>query len=342
MVVFGIIAAATAFFHGRDSFFLLRVLLGAAEGGLYPGLILFLTYWIPTAYWVRVMGIFIFGAPLALIFGSPFTGLLLSFDGLWGLHGWQIMFLITGAATAAVGIWIQFYFDNAPAEARFLTPPARKFLVEELARNAHEREKFSPRGMLRMFVDWRVLYCIVVYFAIQVGIFAVVFYLPSLWGSLTGRRTGVISGLEIAIPWLVSILAIVLVTRIADRGTSKALLGFACLGLAGAGLFCGSLSSTPLIALCGFTIAAAGLMSVQPVFWSWPRAMLSGSAATAGIAFINALGNLGGFAAPNVKTWADVTARNSVAGLVTLSGITMAGALLLLGAGRMERLNPGS
>ena len=334
MVTWGIISALMAVAHSEWIFYLLRVLLGIAEAGFFPGVILFLTYWVPKQFRGQVNGLFYFGAPLAFIFGGPLSGALLELDGLLGLRGWQLMFAVTGVVTVVVGFVAYFYLDNEPATAKWLSENERETLLEALRAEDVEKEHFSPRGALVALVNPKVLYFGLIYFTIQSSVYGVTFYLPTLIADMTGTKVGLTVGLLTAIPWICAMIAVVVLARIADRTGRRRWVASSALAGAGVGILAATLTANPVFGLAALSLAAAGFIAVQPIFWTLPTGFLVGGAAAAGIALINSIGSLGGFVAPNLKNFADSTFGSGV-GLVALAVIAFVGAALLFASRRV-------
>ena len=328
MVTWGLISAATMFVTGDVSFYCLRLLLGAAEAGFFPGVILYLTYWFPNKTCGQILGLFYFGAPLSFIFGSPLSGLLLGTRPRLGLQGWQWMFLIEGLLAVVVGAISFWYLDDRPASARWLPEPEKRELLTALSLEESIRRAHGPSSLLRSLKDSRVLYFSLIYFLIQAGVYGVIFYLPTEVASILGKKVGLQVGLVSSIPWMCAIVVTYCLSRFADRYRNYRLL--ASLGLVASG--CAILIvpvSGPAIALFALCVAASGYIAIQPLFWTFPTGYLSGAGAAAAIAMINAFGNLGGFVVPNVKVWAEMHFGSQFAGAVALAGITFLGALLV-------------
>lgn len=331
MVTWGLIAAAMMFAHSATSFYALRFLLGVAEAGFFPGVILYLTYWVPGAHRGKVMGLFYFGAPLAFIFGGPLSGGLLELHGAAGLQGWQWLFVIEGLLASAVGVWSFFYLENRPETSKRLSAVEREVLVTAMNAEDESKAAHSPTGLLHSLKDKRVLYCALIYFIIQMSVYGVTFYLPTQIAALVGKKVGLEVGLLTAIPWTCALIASVSIGRLSDRTGNRRVVAAVTLAVGGLGIAASAAFNQPAMALIALCFGAAGFIAVQPVFWTMPAGYLTGAAAAGGIALINSLGSLGGFVAPNVKTWADESFGSSNAGLWLLAATTLFGALLIMG-----------
>ena len=340
MITWGLASAAMMFATGPASFYALRILLGAAEAGFFPGVILYVTYWFPRRSRGQILGLFYFGAPLAFIFGGPLSGLLLEFDGRSGLHGWQWMFLVEGLLASLVGIWALFYLDDRPADAKWLPSAEKRALMSAIESEDAAKAAQGPVSAWTVLGRPMVWLFVAVYFLIQMSVYGVVFYLPSQVAALLGRKVGLEVGLVTAIPWLCALLATLALPRIADRRGIHGGLAAATLLVSGIGIAV-SAGSGPVVALVALCFAAAGFIAVQPLFWTFPTGYLGGVAAAGGIALINALGGLGGFLAPNVKAWADGSFGSPRAGLYGLACTTIVGAALCLALGGRKRVDVG-
>jgi len=322
MVTWGLISAATAFVTTPHTYYVARFLLGMAEAGFFPGVIYYLTYWYPSSARARSVGMFFYGAPLALTFGGPLSGQLVAHDA-FGLHGWQVMFIVEGLAASLGGIAVLFLLKDGPQKAAWLTDDEKQVLQAELQKDNATREHSSVMRTLR---NPRVLFLALVYLLIQAGFYGLTFFLPTQIASLLGTNVGLKVGLVSAIPWAAALVAVTIIPRWCDaRGNARG-VGAMALGISGCALAASALTSSPWLAMIALTVAASGLIVAPALFWTLPTGILGGAAAAGGIGLINALGNLGGFAAPNLRAWLDAMFANHIAGLLGLCLVCLIGA----------------
>lgn len=329
MVSWGIISSLMMFANSERSFYILRFLLGAAEAGFFPGVIYYLTYWFPSGMRARSVGVFYFGIPLALIIGGPLSGFLLEFDGGMGLHGWQWMFVIEGLMAAVFGVWAFWYLDSKPENARWLTDDEKQALKGLLDREISERNEHSPKSVTGALVNSKMLYFCLIYFLIQICLYGVVYYLPTQVAALMGKKLGLIVGLVTTIPWLCALAAAWWIPKLADSTGRSRIIASLTLVTASAGIAGSALASSPFAAMAALCFATAGIIAVQPVFWTFPTGYLTGAAAAGGIAFVNSVGTLGGFVAPTIKTWMEKEFASPSAGMIFLAVSAMLAALFI-------------
>ncbi len=329
MVSWGIVAAAMMFATGETSFYLLRVLLGMAEAGFFPGVILFVTYWFPRRERGRILGMFYFGYPLSLMFGSPVSGLLLVLDGVAGLHGWQWMYLIEGLAASAVGVLAYFILTDRPEQATWLSDGERAAIARQIASEEEDKASHGPASLKAAFTDPRMVLFVAIYFLIQIGSYGVAFYLPTQVSALLGVKVGPLVGFVSAIPWAVALVAMAIWPHWAVTSGRERLFGAISVFAIAVGLVI-AISAPPLVAIAALCITTAGIASAQPIFWTFPTNYLGGVAAAGGIALINSIGNLGGFMAPNLRVWAESAFGTPSASLYALAVSAILGAALIL------------
>ena len=302
MFTWGIISGATAFISGEYGFYTLRVLLGFAEAGFFPGIIFFLTLWFPTVYRARIVGWFMAAIPASAAIGAPVSSLLLYLDGVGGLKGWQWMFVVEAVPAVILAVVVFFYLTDRPADARWLADDERHWLVGRLAAEEKKREQAETLTVMQALTDWRVLTLSVVYFGAVATNYGVGFWLPQIiqgFGGVTKFQIGLIT----AVPYAVGAVSMVLWGRRSDRKMERKAHVAIPLAVAAAGIAVAGLVDSPVLKMAALTVAAFGVFSCLPVFWTLPAAFLSGASAAAGIAVINSLGNLSGFVGPYAMGW---------------------------------------
>jgi MFS family permease len=327
MVCWGLVSMATMFVTGSASFYTLRLILGVAEAGFFPGVILYLTYWFPTRVRGQILGLFYLGVPLALVLGSPLSGLLLGMHPRAGLENWQWMFLVEGFMAVVVGIAAYWALDDRPANAKWLSSEEKQALVLTLTNEEDERRTCGPAKLLPLLTDLRVMQFVLIYFLIQMSVYGVVFYLPTEVSAILHKPAGLVVGLVSAIPWVCAVIATYLLPRKADKWGNYRQMAAAIMLIAGAASFVFP-TAGPLVGLIAMSVAVSGFVAAQPLFWTFPTGYLADRAAAGGIALVS-LGNFGGFVAPPVKVWADQHFKSAIAGLYLLAGLTVINAGLI-------------
>lgn len=331
MVSWGIVCIAMMFVRDPISFYVLRFLLGAAEAGFAPGVILFLTYWFPSAYRGQAYGWYYLGVPLALMLGGPFSGWLLETESNFALKNWQWMFLVQGSMTVIVGVVGYFILVSQPNDAKWLNDAEKKLLNSALY--SDQQQAVLATGSLKSVLsDWRVWRFVLIYFSIQMSVYGVLFYLPTKLSLILNQPVGLEVGLYSAVPWLVVLISLPLLTRWADRKANWHNMAIGLLLCAVLGITFSTFTTHIAGFLIAISLAIVGFIVVQPIFWNLPTQYLSGKATAIGAALIGALGNLGGFVAPNLKNWMDQIWHNDIAGLFVLASVAFIGVLCLLWA----------
>ena len=273
------------------------------------------------------------------MFGSPLSGLLLTFAGAGGLHGWQWMYLIEGLAASVVGILAYFVLTDRPEQAKWLDEGERRAIAQELAGEEQAKAIEGTSSLKSVFTDPRMLHFIAIYFLMQIGSYGVAFYLPTQVSALLGVKVGPLVGFVSAIPWAVALLAMAVWPHWAVTSGRERLFGAISVFAIAVGLVI-AIWAPPLWAIAALCITTAGIASAQPIFWTFPTTYLGGVAAAGGIAAINSVGNLGGFLAPNLRVWAENIFGASSASLYALavSAVLGGGLILLLPERRREAL----
>jgi MFS transporter, ACS family, tartrate transporter len=337
MVTWGIVAGAMAFIQVPAHFFILRFLLGAAEAGFYPGVILYLSMWFPSRYRARVTGIFLLGIPIAQVIGAPVSTGLIQWGDALGFQGWRVMYLVEAVPAVILGICTLFYLTDRPELARWLAPAQREWLVNELAAEnrviaAGQDGTAARRGQIRDALRRPVVWGLAaVLFGLTAGSNALNFFLPSVVETLQGAfglgSGAMTTGLVVAIPYAVAAVAMVFWGRHSDRtGERRFHCGGAAI-LAAVTVAVALAIDNPVVVVAGFAVLAAGVYASQIVFWSVPSQLLTGVGAAAAIGLINSVGNLSGFVGPYLTgeivsaTGSYVPAFLAIAGLVLLGGI---------------------
>jgi ACS family tartrate transporter-like MFS transporter len=332
MISWGLVAMAMSLVSGPYSFHVMRFLLGVAEAGFFPGIILYLTYWFPARERARIVSLFMVAVPLATVIGAPLSGLLLELDGVYGLKGWQWLFIIEGVPAVLLGFAALKVLDDGPAKAKWLSAPERKALNAALAAGERKARKHGYTGLVEAMTKPRIFALALLYFLIVIGLYGIGFWMPQLIKNFGLPNLTV--GFLTAIPYLAASVAMVACGWNSDR-TGERRWHIALPLLIGAAAFAWSAYAHDLLAaMIALSIATACIYAAVASFWSLPTAILSGSAAAAGLALINSIGNLGGFAGPTVVGAAKEATGSFDHALLFLAAALAAGGLLALLLGR--------
>jgi len=302
----------------ENSFYLLRVLLGAAEAGFFPGIIFYLTLWFPAEYRARIVGYFMAAIPLSTVIGAPISGVLLYLHGGLGLAGWQWLFLIEAVPAIILAVVVFFYLTDRPEEAGWLAADEQEWLVQRLLIERRQRDAVRVYSISEVLHDPRVIGLSLVYFGAVATNYGLSFFLPQIVKTfgLNTFLTTVVS----AAPYLVGVIAMVWWGRRSDRAAERRYHAAFPLFVASAGIVSAALLHDPTLKMLAFCIAGFGIFACLPVFWTLPTSFLSGAAAAAGIAVINSIGNLAGFAGPFAMGWLRDHTGSYTAGLFLLAG----------------------
>ena len=335
MITWGLISGAMAFVQGPNSFYALRFLLGAAEAGFFPGIILYLSYWFPARQRAAVTAIFMAAAPLSTVLGSPVSGALLEMHGLLGLSGWQWMFIVEAVPALILGVMVLFYMTDRPEKAKWLRYDERNWLVTTMNAEAAKKAGTASHSVWRGLADLRVIALSLVYFGTSAGLYTLGIWAPQIIKEfgLSSLQVGFLN----ALPGIVAIVAMVVWARHSDRSGERTwhVVG-ACL-LASLGLVLAGFAGSVLAVLLALTLVNIGISSAKPPLWSMPTMFLSGSAAAAGIATINSIGNLGGFVGPAMIGWIKDLTGSFQGGLFFVAALLVLSAVLTLILARSQR-----
>jgi MFS transporter, ACS family, tartrate transporter len=297
MITWGILAGLTAVVTGSTSFAIVRFLLGVAEAGFFPGIILYFTYWFPSHHHARIVSGFLIGLPVAVAVGAPISTALLGLDGLFGLRGWQVMYIAEAIPTVVIGVITYFVLTDRPEQAKFLTAEERNWLVTRIASERRATEAVRTFTLWQALYNPKVLLLALNYLGIVTASLGMLIFVPQIIKSL-GSYSNMTVGWLTMIPYISGAIAMVVWGRISDRMNERRWnLFIACVfstvGLALAGMTMGT-----WWALIGMSIAAMGFYGSKGPFFAMPPMFLSGAGLAAGIAWINSIGNLGGFFGP--------------------------------------------
>ncbi len=329
MITWGMVSAMFMFIRTPLSFYALRFVLGVAEAGFFPGIILYLTYWFPSERRGRMISMFMMAIPLSGIFGGPLSGwIMATFGGVAGLAGWQWLFLLEAAPALVVGVIVLLYLDNGIRSAKWLEEDEKALLERKLAEDSAHIEPHPSLGAV--LSDPRIALMCGIYFCIVMGQYGLTFWMPTLIQSAGVSGTLKI-GLLTAVPYTAGALAMPFFGRSADHRRERRWHASAAMLIGAAGLTLSAIAGThTALAILFLTIAATGVFSSGPLFWSLPTAFLGGAAAAAGIAVINSIGNLAGFVSPYVVGWLKDLTHSMQAGMFLVSGVLVAGAVIIV------------
>ena len=329
MISWGIVAILMGFVQTKNQFYVLRFLLGLAEAGFFPGVIVYLGHWFRNEDRAKTIGMFLAALPVSNIIGSPMSGLLLDVNWL-GLHGWRWLFIIEGIPAIIFGVITIFYLTDRPHQAAWLPEDEREWLQRELAQEHHARRVTSPIRILQAFRNREVILLALAYFFIVSTHYGFTFWLPSIIKQQSGSsnlRVTLIS----AIPYCVGLVAILLVGWSSDRTKERRWHTALSIVAASAGLLLAViLRDRFALSVAMFCIAAAGIYAYLPGFWSLPTSFLGGTAAAASIGLINSVGNLGGYAGPYVVGYLSTLTGSFLGGVLYLSLSALVAAVIVL------------
>ncbi|MGE6442617.1 MFS transporter [Pseudomonas bubulae] len=329
MITWGIVSALFAFVETAWQFYALRFLLGIAEAGLAPGLLLYLTYWFPSYRRARMTVLWFIAIPLSGMVGGPLSGWIMThFAGVQGWAGWQWMFVLEAVPTIVVGLFVLSYLKDGVHQATWLNDEEKALVTRELAED--NLQKVTHASVGEFIRDRRLWLLAAIYFCVVMGQYAITFWLPTLV-----RNAGVADPMKIgmltSLPYLCAIAAMLLVGRSGDKHQERRwhlivpmIVG--ALGLTLAALLGGNL----LLSILSLCLAASGVLSASSMFWMLPTTLLGGVSAAAGIAAVNSFANLAGFCSPYLIGWITTQTGSSAIGMYLITGVLVGGAVLVL------------
>jgi len=345
MVSWGIVSGLMAFIpaiasatgvSNENSFYILRALLGVAEAGFFPGIIFYLTLWFPSVYRGRIVGSFMAAIPLSSVIGAPISGMILGMNGIGGLDGWQWLFIIEAAPALLLGIVTYFYLTDRPADAHWLATDERAWLTNRLDAERRQREAAHKITVWQALYHPRVWALSLVYFGVVSCNYGVGFWLPQIIKAfgLSNAMTGWVT----AIPYAIGAVFMVWYGRHSDVKGERKFHTVGALAIAAAGITGSTLTGDPILTVIAFSIGACGVFAGLPLFWTLPTALLSGTAAAAGIAVINSIGNLSGFVGPYAMGWIKDATGSFTGGLLLIAGLAFLAMIIVLVIGHDHNL----
>jgi MFS transporter, ACS family, tartrate transporter len=342
MISWGVVSACMVWMRSPGSFYLLRFLLGVAEAGFVPGMLLYLTFWFPSHERARAVAKFMTATSLAGVVGGPLSSALLKLNGVAGLSGWQWLFLFEGVPTVLVGISVLFVLKDGPEVANWLTPEERTWLKSELRRDQELYGATQHHNLLDAFRLPAVWLMAGVYIIIQIGVYIVNLWMPLILSGLSqgnGSRDASLIARYATVPYLLAAIVTVVVGWSSDRSNERRGHLAGCMALAAVGFAWAARAQNISVALCAMSLVAIGLWSTMGPFWALTTRMIGGAAAAGGVATITMLGALGGFAGPYVTGRLRDATHSFAGGLYLVGGLALVAAMLSLAVRRPGRLN---
>ncbi|AYA41101.1 4-hydroxyphenylacetate permease [Xenorhabdus nematophila] len=334
MVLWGIASTTTMFATGPTSLYILRMLVGVAEAGFLPGILVYLTYWFPAYFRARANALFMIAMPVTMAFGSLISGYILEMDGIWNLRGWQWLFLLEGFPSVLLGFVVWFYLDDSPDKAKWLTREDKQCLQEMI-----ENDKLSPAQTHEFSWQkvslWREIFTPIVlmytfaYFCLTNTLSAINIWTPQIMQSFNQNSSHIVIGILTAIPQFCTILGMIYWSRRSDRLQERKMHTVLPFLFAAAGWILTSLTENSMVQLLGISMASTGSFTAMAVFWTTPDHAISLRARAIGIAVINATGNVGSAVSPLLIGWLKDQTGSFNAGLYFVAGLLLLGALIV-------------
>ncbi|CAI8703128.1 Quinolone resistance transporter [Pseudomonas sp. IT-P258] len=339
MLTWGLVAAGMAFIQNETHFYILRFLLGVAEAGFFPGVIYYFTRWLPGVERGKAIAIFLSGSAIASLISGPLSGLLLQISGL-GMHGWQWMYFIEGMFSVGLCVFVWFWLDSRPHDAKWLSREEQDALVKAIDDEQLTREAATPikPSLGKLLKDRQIILFCLIYFFIQLTIYAATFWLPSIIKKM-GDLSDVQVGLFNSIPWLLSIVGMYAFASLSAKWKHQQAWVATALLIAAAGMFM-STTGGPVFAFVAICFAALGFKSASSLFWPIPQAYLDARIAAGVIALINSVGNLGGFVAPTTFGLLEERTGSIQGGLYGLAATSIIAAIIVFAARNKPKSAP--
>jgi D-galactonate transporter len=328
MVTWGLVSGGMMFIETETQFYVMRFLLGLAEAGFFPGIILYLTYWYPSHRRARIVSMFMTGIPLAGVIGGPLSGWIMkSWDQVNGLHGWQWMFLLEALPSVLIGVVVYFYLDDRISSAQWLQDEERTLLLKRIEEEESVKEHVP---MMQVFKSGRMWTMSAIYFTMAMSLYGVSFWLPTIIKGM-GVTDNLQIGLLSSIPWIAAVFSMLAFARSADKMRERRWHVVIPMLMGSTGLVLSVLlSGNHYLSFAALVLACMGIVSAIPLFWSLPTAFLVGAGAAAGIAAINSIANLAGFLAPYLVGWLKQLTSSTDSGMYLLAAALVIGACIAL------------
>ncbi|MGR9087713.1 MAG: MFS transporter [Gammaproteobacteria bacterium] len=340
MITWGLISSAMVWIETPRDFYILRFLLGIAEAGSFPGLILYFSYWFPAPVRARYGAVLITATAVSGVIGAPLAGLLLSMDGILGWRGWQWLFLVEGIPSVVLGFALYFWLTDRPAHAAWLSAEEKAWLERTLAAEHREGSSAHVSGLKLALIHPRIWLLALLYFAVVINYYSISLWLPQMiknWAGLDNIRTALLTGL----PYLVTVIVMVGVGAHSDKTSERRWHIAVCGWVAALAFALSPYAGSPVWSMLAITVAMAGIWSILAPFWALPHVFLKdGTAKASGLALINSIGNLGGFAGPYLVAWLKNATGDFKTALPLLALTLAAGVLLVFVAARAEPKRP--
>ncbi|MDF3606695.1 MFS transporter [Paracoccus sp. DMF-8] len=321
LITWGAIALATGFVQNATQLYILRFLLGVAEAGFFPGIIIYLTYWFRAKEQATTVALFTAAIPVSYLLGAPLSTWIMDNVSGFGLSGWRWMLILEGFPALAFGVFNIFYMTDRPEKAKWLTREQRDWLVAELAADEANRKDVKHLGLWQAISNPKVLFLSAIYFIYQIGNLGIGLWMPQIIQGFSASLSHFQIGLIAMIPYAVATVAMVAWSWHSDRTGERKMHTALPLLVGGIALASTGLTANPAVAVMLISVALAGIYAFKSPFWSLPSLFLSRATAAVSIAAINSIGNLGGFVGPYAMGWAKTTTGSPLGGLLVLAGL---------------------